>query len=100
MYITEGALRVTVGGAIHEVSAGDTIFLPRGIPHTFRITSSVARALAVITPSGFEKWFQTIGSPAKNFDLPERSGPPAPEMLERMITLSAELGVRIIEDKS
>ena len=53
LYLTQGSLQVTVGGVIHQISAGDTIFLPRGTPHTFRITSGVARALALITPSGF-----------------------------------------------
>jgi quercetin dioxygenase-like cupin family protein len=58
-YILEGEARVMVGEAVHNLSAGDMIFLPRGVPHTFRIKSPVARALTWITPAGFEQWFPT-----------------------------------------
>src|SRR5689334_10528804 len=36
-YVIEGKMSVWVGGAIHHLSAGDSIFLPRGVPHTFRV---------------------------------------------------------------
>ncbi len=42
-YIREGAVRAMVGGVVHDLKAGDTIFLPMGVPHTFRIKSKVAR---------------------------------------------------------
>ena len=35
-YIMEGHVTVLVDGVVHECKAGDAIFLPRGIPHTFR----------------------------------------------------------------
>ena len=95
-YILKGEVSVIVGDTVHKLVAGQTLFLPRGVPHTFRIKSPVAQALNFITPAGFEKWFQTIGTPAKSFDLPELAGPPSETMVERMHELSKQLGVRII----
>jgi len=69
-YIMEGHVTVLVDGVVHECKAGDAIFLPRGIPHTFRVRSAVARTIAVVTPSGFEKFFQAVGQPAVSFEAP------------------------------
>ena len=95
-YVLKGDVAVVAGAETHKLSAGQSIFLPRGIPHTFRIKSAAAQMLGFITPSGFEKWFQTLGTPATSFDLPELSGAPSPAVIDRMQQLSAELGVRII----
>ena len=61
-----------VDGEIFEVEAGQTIFLPRGLPHTFRIRSEMARTLIFLTPGGFENYFRELGSPARSLE-------PAPE---------------------
>jgi quercetin dioxygenase-like cupin family protein len=97
-YILEGSVRVIVGGRVHELASGESIFLPRGIPHTFRIQSERARSLNVITPAGFETWFRTIGTPAENMELAAVVPPPAPELLARMQELSAKLGVQVLGD--
>ena len=36
-HILEGHLSVMVDGVVHECRTGDTILLPRGLPHTFRV---------------------------------------------------------------
>jgi quercetin dioxygenase-like cupin family protein len=95
-YVLEGNVAVWVGGEVHCLSAGDSIFLPRGVPHTFRIKSPVARALNYISPGGFEQWFRTMGTPAESFDLPETIEPPHEGELQAMPQVSARLGVRIL----
>ena len=72
------------------------MFLPRGIPHTFRIKSPVARMLNYITPGGFENFFSTIGTPATSFELPVQAGPPTEELLSKIGRVSAMLGVSLI----
>ena len=52
---------------------GTTIFAPRGIPHTYRhIGKTPGRLMCVITPSGFEGFFEEIGelSPEQQQDIP------------------------------
>src|SRR5579885_472280 len=63
-HVLEGHLSVMVDGKVHECRAGDTIFLPRRIPHTFRVRSEAAHCLSIATPSGFENFFRSIGKPA------------------------------------
>src|SRR6476620_8602947 len=38
-YLLEGALDIVCGGERYHAAAGDFMFLPRGIAHTFRVVS-------------------------------------------------------------
>src|SRR5262249_10432053 len=69
-YVMEGESAVWVGGEVHPLKAGESIFLPRGVPHTFRVRSEVARALNFISPGGFEDWFRMLGTPARSLEPP------------------------------
>jgi quercetin dioxygenase-like cupin family protein len=93
-YVLEGHLSVMVDGTVHECRAGDTIFLPRRIPHTFRVRSEVAHCLSIVTPSGFENFFKAIGKPAGSLAPPaaENVLPNFPEIAARA---SAAYGVRL-----
>ena len=95
-YILEGKVAVWVGGEVHNLNTGDSIFLPRGVPHTFRIKSAVVRALNYISPGGFEEWFRTLGTPAKSFDLPECIEAPSQEELKDLVKMSARFGNRVL----
>jgi hypothetical protein len=44
--------------------------MPRGIPHTFRVQSPVARLLGVIAPGAFEQLFRNLSIPAAERALP------------------------------
>lgn len=44
-----------------ELSEGGIVFLPRNIPHCYRITSNEADLLMMCTPGGFEGMFQQAG---------------------------------------
>jgi len=52
-----------VGGKTFIAKKGATIFAPRGIPHTYRhVGDTPGRLICVITPAGFEGFFEEIGS--------------------------------------
>ena len=95
-YVLEGHLSVMVDGVVHECHPGQTIFLPRGIPHTFRVRSRVARILNYLTPSGFEKYFQQLGTPAMSLDKPNAETRPA-NYAEVAGRASAMCGVRLAD---
>lgn len=45
-------------GELHSRGPGQSIFIPRGKEHTFRVTSNVpCRHLVILTPGGFEGFF-------------------------------------------
>jgi quercetin dioxygenase-like cupin family protein len=97
-YILEGHVSVMVDGVVHECRKGDTIFLPRGIPHTFRVRSEIARAMNFITPGGFEKYFQAIGKPALSLDAPA-PGSPSPDLFEVAGRAAAANGVLLVPEQ-
>src|SRR5213083_882629 len=71
--ILEGEYEWTVGGKTFIAKKGSTIFAPRGIPHTYRyLGKTPGRLMCVITPAGFEGFFEEIGalSPQQQQDIP------------------------------
>ncbi len=71
--ILEGEYEWTVGGDTFIAKKGDTVFAPRGVPHTYRyVGNPPGRLMCIITPAGFEGFFQDIGtlSPEQQQDLP------------------------------
>ena len=95
-YVLEGNLSVWVGGQVHHLQAGESIFLPRGIPHTFRIKSPTVRGLNFISPAGFEQWFRELGTPADSFELSTDLPPMTEELQRKSAELSAKLHVQIV----
>ena len=96
-YILEGSVDFQIGDEIRSASAGDVVFAPRGIPHTFRIRSEVARAITICTPAGFEDWFRKLGEPAVSFDPPAEATPFPESVLPQMLALSKQLRVEILQ---
>jgi quercetin dioxygenase-like cupin family protein len=71
--VLEGEYEWTVGGKTFIAQKGTTIFAPRGVPHTYRYLGQIpGRLMCVITPAGFEEFFEEIGvlSPQQQQDIP------------------------------
>lgn len=71
--ILEGEYEFSVAGKTVSAKKGDTLFAPRNIPHTYRCVGANGGKLSVIiTPSGFEKFFEEIGAmtPQEQQDIP------------------------------
>jgi quercetin dioxygenase-like cupin family protein len=93
-YVTDGELTFWVGGRVAEAPAGSFVYGPRGIPHTFTVTSHEARFLLVTQPAGFESFMRALSEPAQAPTLPPpTSQPPDPE---RMMAIATEYGVEIL----
>src|SRR5574340_993570 len=61
-YILEGSFTFYVDGEPRSVSAGGYIFLPRDVPHWFRVESETpARLLQFNFPAGLEAFFREVG---------------------------------------
>jgi quercetin dioxygenase-like cupin family protein len=57
-------------GETMTAKAGDTVFIPRGTPHTFRVTDAgPSRHLVIMTPGGFEGFFHDMG--AGSYAIPD-----------------------------
>jgi mannose-6-phosphate isomerase-like protein (cupin superfamily) len=93
LQILEGTVRVVCGSDDRTLEAGAFAYLPRGVPHTFKVTGDEpARMLAIFTPGGLERLFVQSGVPTERAALPDGDQMP-PVALE---TLTARFGVEHI----
>jgi quercetin dioxygenase-like cupin family protein len=92
-YLLEGQLEVLSGERRLTGGPGTFVFLPRNIPHGFRVVgTSPARFLVLTTPGGFEGFFMEVGRPASTRTLP---APSAPDM-EKLMALQAKYRLEIL----
>jgi mannose-6-phosphate isomerase-like protein (cupin superfamily) len=83
-WILEGSLTVRCGNETFSAGAGSYVFLPRGVPHTFRVHDAApAHMLTMLTPGGGEAFFVEGGRPAERATLPP-PGRPDLATLERV----------------
>ena len=97
-HLLEGRIAVMIDGMVYEANAGDTVLLPRRVPHTFRVRSEHARTLLTVTPAGFDGYFRAIGDAVDSLDIPAAAPPPA-GYREHVAKVSARFGVRIMDQQ-
>jgi quercetin dioxygenase-like cupin family protein len=62
-HVIEGTLTVTIGSEQRAAPAGSSIFIPRGVVHTFVNNGDVpARFLFLMSPGGFERCFDDLAA--------------------------------------
>jgi quercetin dioxygenase-like cupin family protein len=93
-YVMEGELSVWVDGRLIKASPGSFVYGPRGIPHTFTVTSQRARYLLVAQPAGFENFVRALSRPAKTLTIPPALAEPPDS--ERLSRIAAEHGIEIL----
>jgi quercetin dioxygenase-like cupin family protein len=69
--IEDGDVCFEIDGRRLLAGPGTSVFMPRGVAHTFRVQSATARILGVMTPGGFEGLFRELGMQATQRALPE-----------------------------
>lgn len=61
--VTEGEYRFVAGDATHVLTAGQTIFLPRNIPHTWIQLTDRGKMIYLLQPAGkMEEFFSLMNS--------------------------------------
>ena len=70
-FVLEGEVGARIGDRDLSAGPGAYILKPRGIPHTFwNAGSTPARLLEIISPAGFERYFEEkVGELAARYDL-------------------------------
>jgi quercetin dioxygenase-like cupin family protein len=68
--VLDGDVCFEIDGRQLLAGPGTTVFMPRGVPHTFRIQSPVGRMLGIMTPGAFEQLFRNLSVPAGERELP------------------------------
>lgn len=92
-YITEGELEFISEGTRFVKGPGSFVFLPKNIPHGFRVVGTVpARFLILANPGGFEGFITEAGESATTRSLPEPSAPDIP----KLVALAAKYQIEIL----
>lgn len=87
-FVLEGRIELWQDGVWSEAPAGSAIFLPRGVPHTYRNCGDTPlRMIVHAAPSGFEVFFARMADACK--------GPEGPDM-PRIRQIAAEHGIEFL----
>jgi quercetin dioxygenase-like cupin family protein len=96
--VLDGTVAFTCGETEATLDPGGAVFLPRGIPHAYRLVTPRATMLMLFTPAGIEAMFLEGGEPASATTQPRpAAGPPPPEVIAEMVSLSRRYGCEIVD---
>jgi mannose-6-phosphate isomerase-like protein (cupin superfamily) len=91
-YILEGEVTFYCGDETFHAGPGAWVFLPKEIPHSFRVGSTGGRMLTFSAPAEFADFVTAAGEPAPRLEAP----PPAPPDIEQLATIAAKYGIELI----
>jgi mannose-6-phosphate isomerase-like protein (cupin superfamily) len=94
-YLIAGTMTIWVGGKKIDASPGSYVYGPPGVPHTFVVTSPIARYLFITEPAGFDRFVRRVSTLAERLGLPPPSAQRA-EDPELMARVAAEYGIEIL----
>lgn len=85
--IKSGRFEITSGRDRFEVEAGDVVYAPRDVAHTWRcISDETGSFYALITPCGFEQFFARYADLRSNPDLD----------MQQIVALAGEYGISFV----
>jgi mannose-6-phosphate isomerase-like protein (cupin superfamily) len=92
-FLLEGTMVYLAGEERFTLEPGSSIYLPRDVPHTFRVTgASPARFLALTAPGGLDDLYASVGAPAGE-GLP---APPTPEEIGAWLGTAPNFGIEVL----
>ncbi|MCA0043580.1 cupin domain-containing protein [Celeribacter litoreus] len=96
-YMLAGEISFLVGDEIVKIRAGDVLCAPKGVPHTFVVTSEEGARMLTITDKGeFEAMVRTAGHVADYDGLPPNTGEPTSEDILRLEAACRANGIEVV----
>jgi quercetin dioxygenase-like cupin family protein len=96
-YLLEGTMTYRAGDDVHHLEAGSFIYLPKGIPHAFRVTGSApVRFLGLTVPGALLSLYDEVGVPASERRLPGTDGRPLAEEIGRWNEIGPRYGLQVV----
>jgi quercetin dioxygenase-like cupin family protein len=92
-YVLEGEVTALVGEERIDLAAGDYLFAPRGIAHSYVVSSERARMLVTLSPSGVDELFVSLGAPVTSAEPPTDAVMPP---MDELVRLFSGYGVEIL----
>jgi mannose-6-phosphate isomerase-like protein (cupin superfamily) len=96
IYVIEGELTAVIDGQPLRLTAGESIFLPRGIPHKLmNVSGNPGRYILIGTPALFDRFLEEAGH---ELQADEAAGPPTAGEIERLREASPRFGIALLSD--
>jgi quercetin dioxygenase-like cupin family protein len=96
-YLLEGTMTYRAGEQTYHLVAGTFMYLPKGIPHAFRITGDVpARFVGLTVPGGLLDLYDEVGIPARERRLPGEDGLTMVEEISRWNEVGPRYGLQVV----
>ena len=90
VYVIEGEVEFMIGDQTYRALPGTTVYLPKLIPHGFRIVGTKkAKTLWIVIPGGFEKMAEEMSSLPSDARLD----------VEKMLEIGRRYGVEFLPPK-
>lgn len=93
IHVTEGTVHIHTEDGRQELTAGSSVVLPRGEPHSLHSVTE-ATIVAAGSPGGFDEFVTAVGEPAENRTVP--TTPPSEAAVGRVNELAPEHDIRIV----
>jgi quercetin dioxygenase-like cupin family protein len=92
-YLLEGELSITCGEQTWTAGPGAFALLPRGIPHSFRVSDAGnARMLQITSPAQFERFAAEVGEPAETMTIPT----PSEVDVDKLMRVAPSYGIEML----
>ena len=91
-YVLEGDATFFCGDDRFVGAAGAWVYLPKLVPHAFRVGARGARLLTLSTPAGFADFVKAAGEPAPALELP----PAEPLDIARLAETAQRFGIELL----
>jgi quercetin dioxygenase-like cupin family protein len=95
-YILEGDVTFYCGDDAFTAGKGAWVFLPHGIPHTFKAGPAGARLLTMTAPGGFADFVAEVGHLASEEETEQAPAPPDEAALAKLGEIAARHGIELI----
>ena len=92
--VLEGHVSFDLDGKRLAAGPGTSVYMPRGVPHTFRVESASAQVLGVMAPGQFEQLFRNLSVPAGERALPAPGTVPLD--IPAVMAEQARLGTEVV----
>jgi len=95
--VLEGRPTYRAGDETFELAEGCCIYLPRGIPHAFRVRGKApARMIALTLPGGLMGLYDEVGMPAAEHRVPGLDGSSMEVEIPRWNQAAPRYGLEVV----
>jgi mannose-6-phosphate isomerase-like protein (cupin superfamily) len=96
-FLVEGRMSYQAGDELFELYDGCFIYLPKDLPHAFRIRGDhPAKILALTIPAGLLHLYDEVGLPAPEHRLPGADGQPPEVEIPKWVEVSPHYGLEVV----